>query len=225
MGCQLMVHTEFLLRAELPRLAEHRPSVSLSARLCFRNSLCSSLESLYFLPPREHQALNGHTNEATFLLCIMVFTRNCGRRKTKMKLITLASSLPLLSSLFPLQVQSSCRLFNQFYLITGSIRVHTTAVDLNQETGAFFIFFSSPSYTTLLILSVQTRAPANQLSTAISLTLALRVSLSQPASVLLLHLNQPSLATAPSPPNLIWRMCRGIGNLIHLGSLTGRELL
>lgn len=53
MGCQLMVHMEFLLllRVELPRLAEHRPSASLSARLCFRNSLCSSLESLYFLPP------------------------------------------------------------------------------------------------------------------------------------------------------------------------------
>lgn len=100
MGCQLMVHMELFLRAELPRLAEHRPSVSLSARLCFRNSLCSSLESLYFLPPGERQALNGHTNEATFLLCIMVFPRNCGRRKTKMKLITAASSLPLLSSLF-----------------------------------------------------------------------------------------------------------------------------
>ena len=52
MGCQLTVHMELFLRAELPRLAEHRPSVSLSARSCFRNSLCSSLESLYLLPPR-----------------------------------------------------------------------------------------------------------------------------------------------------------------------------
>lgn len=101
MGCQLSVHVDFLLGAELPRLAERPPSVSLSAGLCFRNSLCSSLESLYFLPPGEHQASNGHTNEATFLLCVMVLTRIRGRRKTKMKLITLASSLPPLSSLFP----------------------------------------------------------------------------------------------------------------------------
>lgn len=51
-GLSIAVHMEFLLRAELPRLAEHRPTVSVSARLCFRNSLCSSLESLYLLPPQ-----------------------------------------------------------------------------------------------------------------------------------------------------------------------------
>lgn len=106
--------TENVMADGLSMLAEHHPSVSLSACLVFRLSLCSSLE--YVLPPRECQALNRHTNEATFLLCITVFTRNCGRRKTKMKLITLALSLPLplIYSLFFFhpQVQSSCRLFN-----------------------------------------------------------------------------------------------------------------
>lgn len=51
MGCQSTVYMEFLLGVELPRHVERHPSVSLSACLCFRNSLCSSLESLYFLSP------------------------------------------------------------------------------------------------------------------------------------------------------------------------------
>ena len=86
-----------LLRAEASRAASSQCVCNLPAP-CFRKLSPWLIRIFYaFLPPGEHRALNGHANEATFfLLCIMVFTRNCGRRKTKMKLITSALSLPLL---------------------------------------------------------------------------------------------------------------------------------
>lgn len=120
-GCHLTVYTESLLGVELQRRVEPHHGVSLTTCLCFRNSLCSSLLSLYFLPPRDHQELNGHKNEATFLLCIMMFTRNRGRRNAWMKLITLASSLPFLTSLYP---PSSLELLQTFYLVMFNYRQH-----------------------------------------------------------------------------------------------------